>query len=376
MAEEIEGVQTISAQDIEANVIQRASRILGDEGGGNDVHIDPLNYSREVIQRVMASLKERRDRLQRTTGRTENPILTKLNLKYQMLRQLAAGKTVSVPQGSVSLFMTSGSDGSIQRATTPSQRAPGAPLASAASPAAAAASSPARAGSSAPTHKPKKSAKSGLGLALGGKRSEKGTGKRKKSKKASIHADLGSRIRSKQREELLGNEETEVIRPSGSAPSGIEDDWDGGAYKRRCYNFWEDVELSQPPAPALEPPADFTKPRQPLHPELACKTWEGNLKAPRILIDGLFPYQKAGVQWMWELQQQRAGGILGDEMGTSLCFSSSTPSCENASCLGLGKTVQIAALLGVLHFNQILGASLIVCPATVMGQWAAELRTW
>ena len=110
MAEEIEGVQTISAQDIEANVIQRASRILGDEGGGNDVHIDPLNYSREVIQRVMASLKERRDRLQRTTGRTENPILTKLNLKYQMLRQLAAGKTVSVPQGSVSLFMTSGSE--------------------------------------------------------------------------------------------------------------------------------------------------------------------------------------------------------------------------------------------------------------------------
>ena len=36
----------------------------------------------------------------------------------------------------------------------------------------------------------------------------------------------------------------------------------------------------------------------------------------------LFSYQKVGVQWMWELHQQRCGGILGDEMG-------------------LGKTIQV-----------------------------------
>ena len=36
----------------------------------------------------------------------------------------------------------------------------------------------------------------------------------------------------------------------------------------------------------------------------------------------LYNYQKVGVQWMYELHQQKVGGILGDEMG-------------------LGKTVQV-----------------------------------
>ena len=50
---------------------------------------------------------------------------------------------------------------------------------------------------------------------------------------------------------------------------------------------------------------------------------EGGLKAPSIIWDRLYDYQKVGVQWMFELHQQHCGGILGDEMG-------------------LGKTIQVA----------------------------------
>ena len=39
----------------------------------------------------------------------------------------------------------------------------------------------------------------------------------------------------------------------------------------------------------------------------------------------LFDYQKQGVQWMWQLHKQQAGGIIGDEMG-------------------LGKTAQVSML--------------------------------
>ena len=42
----------------------------------------------------------------------------------------------------------------------------------------------------------------------------------------------------------------------------------------------------------------------------------------QVIWSRLFSYQKVGVQWMWELHQQRCGGILGDEMG-------------------LGKTIQV-----------------------------------
>jgi DNA excision repair protein ERCC-6 len=37
----------------------------------------------------------------------------------------------------------------------------------------------------------------------------------------------------------------------------------------------------------------------------------------------LFDYQRTGVKWLWELHAQRAGGIIGDEMGLGKvrCFS-------------------------------------------------------
>lgn len=77
-------------------------------------------------------------------------------------------------------------------------------------------------------------------------------------------------------------------------------------------------------------------------------------------------YQKVGVQWLWELNIQRCGGILGDEMG-------------------LGKTVQIIAFLSGLSVSKLLsrhgsfkglGPVLIVTPTTVMHQWIKEFHDW
>ena len=39
------------------------------------------------------------------------------------------------------------------------------------------------------------------------------------------------------------------------------------------------------------------------------------LKVPSYLWSKLYNYQKVGVQWMYELHQQKVGGVLGDEMG-------------------------------------------------------------
>ncbi|XP_049854885.1 DNA excision repair protein ERCC-6-like [Schistocerca gregaria] len=93
---------------------------------------------------------------------------------------------------------------------------------------------------------------------------------------------------------------------------------------------------------------------------------EGGYRIPKFLWNKLYNYQKVGVQWLWELNLQRCGGILGDEMG-------------------LGKTVQVIAFLaGLAHSKLVarhggyrgLGPVLIVCPTTVMHQWVREFHTW
>ena len=42
--------------------------------------------------------------------------------------------------------------------------------------------------------------------------------------------------------------------------------------------------------------------------------YDGGLIIPAWNNDRLFPYQRTGLQWMWELHRQQCGGILGDEM--------------------------------------------------------------
>ena len=47
---------------------------------------------------------------------------------------------------------------------------------------------------------------------------------------------------------------------------------------------------------------------------------DNGFKLPTKLWDKLYPYQQAGIQWLWELHQQSTGGILGDEPGNVFCY--------------------------------------------------------
>lgn len=72
-------------------------------------------------------------------------------------------------------------------------------------------------------------------------------------------------------------------------------------------------------------------------------------------------YQVQGVAWLEQRARSGRGGVLGDEMG-------------------LGKTVQSIALIKSLScngketVNVRTGAALIVCPRSLLGNWAAELE--
>ena len=44
-------------------------------------------------------------------------------------------------------------------------------------------------------------------------------------------------------------------------------------------------------------------------------TLEGGLHIPAWMNNRLFGYQRTGLEWMWTLHQQQAGGVMGDEMG-------------------------------------------------------------
>lgn len=70
----------------------------------------------------------------------------------------------------------------------------------------------------------------------------------------------------------------------------------------------------------------------------------------------LRPYQKAGVQWMDYLYENRLGGCLADDMG-------------------LGKTVQTIALLSQIY-PKAKKPTLIVMPRSLLFNWARELETF
>ncbi|PYI12014.1 putative DNA repair protein Rhp26/Rad26 [Aspergillus sclerotiicarbonarius CBS 121057] len=94
------------------------------------------------------------------------------------------------------------------------------------------------------------------------------------------------------------------------------------------------------------------------HPTVADMQYDNGYRIPGDIHPLLFDYQKTGVQWLWELQQQQVGGIIGDEMG-------------------LGKTIQAIAFLAGLHYSKRLTRPVIVvCPATVMKQWVNEFHRW
>ncbi|MCP3870843.1 MAG: DEAD/DEAH box helicase [Gammaproteobacteria bacterium] len=68
----------------------------------------------------------------------------------------------------------------------------------------------------------------------------------------------------------------------------------------------------------------------------------------------LRPYQKEGVNWLWLLSRLGLGACLADDMG-------------------LGKTMQVISLLLALKKKRSDKPSLLVLPASLMGNWKTEL---
>lgn len=83
---------------------------------------------------------------------------------------------------------------------------------------------------------------------------------------------------------------------------------------------------------------------------------EDDYQVPEILVHTLRPYQEAGFRWMSGLCDTGFAGILADEMG-------------------LGKSVQlISLLLSRNNEARSVGPSLIICPASLVYNWMAELE--
>ncbi|CAL5865798.1 uncharacterized protein PFLUO_LOCUS4 [Penicillium psychrofluorescens] len=94
------------------------------------------------------------------------------------------------------------------------------------------------------------------------------------------------------------------------------------------------------------------------HPTIPDEEITNGLRIPGDINRFLFGYQRTAVRWLWELHQQKVGGIIGDEMG-------------------LGKTIQAIAYLASLHHSKMFDKpALVVCPATLMEQWVNEFHRW
>lgn len=81
-------------------------------------------------------------------------------------------------------------------------------------------------------------------------------------------------------------------------------------------------------------------------------------EAPEVsldLPDVLRPYQATGVQWMFRLSELGMGGILADDMG-------------------LGKTLQ--TLTFIAQKKSPGETALVVCPSSLVSNWAAEAAKW
>jgi len=90
----------------------------------------------------------------------------------------------------------------------------------------------------------------------------------------------------------------------------------------------------------------------------ARQSGDATLECPPLgdLESVLRPYQKQGVAWLRFLRENEFGGILADEMG-------------------LGKTLQALAFLRqVREQDPAVGPMLIVCPTSLVFNWAAEAR--
>ena len=83
---------------------------------------------------------------------------------------------------------------------------------------------------------------------------------------------------------------------------------------------------------------------------------EENVKVPASLKTELRPYQLRGFRWLYANTRKGLGSCLADDMG-------------------LGKTVQVLALLlGLKEEKRLNNPALVICPTTLIGNWAKECQ--
>ena len=80
-------------------------------------------------------------------------------------------------------------------------------------------------------------------------------------------------------------------------------------------------------------------------------------KMSEKIYSRLYPYQKEGVMWFWNLYEAQKGGILGDDMG-------------------LGKTIQVISFLAGMFGSGHIKTVLIFMPVSLLTNWEKEFRKW
>ncbi|MBH0775117.1 DEAD/DEAH box helicase [Nocardia bovistercoris] len=89
-------------------------------------------------------------------------------------------------------------------------------------------------------------------------------------------------------------------------------------------------------------------------PERALRTLRDTLALQHVTTADLRPYQARGIGWLRETADAHGGALLADEMG-------------------LGKTVQT---IGFLLGRAAAGPQLVVCPTSLVGNWAREITAF
>lgn len=79
-----------------------------------------------------------------------------------------------------------------------------------------------------------------------------------------------------------------------------------------------------------------------------------NIHVPFTMDDTMRDYQKTGYRWLKTMAAYGFGGILADDMG-------------------IGKTIQMIAVMESSKMNQEKGVSLVVCPASLLYNWQNEV---
>lgn len=98
------------------------------------------------------------------------------------------------------------------------------------------------------------------------------------------------------------------------------------------------------------------------------ETKEELVSVHKDLVKRLKPHQAEGIKFMWDACFESLERIK----------SSSGSGCIIAHCMGLGKTLQVIALIHTLLVHEKIGVNtvMVVCPLSTVLNWHNEFNLW